>query len=291
MAIRREIHRRGSALYCHRNLAHAQVMPNAVMQQVVGNLPPAQRTALMLWLTRHGPYWEDARAHTSDDYLEIDGGDVVTDTAVGETAVCRALGLERDLVSVAPSEWLFTPVNVRWVHADEREQTIAVPNHWELASVQATLEAHPRAVASWQEVEERTRLACPGLTFAADAFRPLEGHPFAPSAADRIGVLLETLNQFRGCFDESGARNAEGQRLYQDFFTGKKAWFSDSSATEKNEFSSALSFPHPDQAGRRLPCTWHGKVNTPPIRIHFSWPVRADGALYVVYIGPKITKR
>jgi hypothetical protein len=38
-------------------------------------------------------------------------------------------------------------------------------------------------------------------------------------------------------------------------------------------------------------CTWHGKVKTPQYRIHFSWPISAVAPLYVVYIGPKITKR
>jgi hypothetical protein len=79
--------------------------------------------------------------------------------------------------------------------------------------------------------------------------------------------------------------------LYQEYFTGKKAWFTDSSDSEKNRFKSQLTFKHPDVAGEDLICTWHGKVKSPQIRLHFSWPVSADTPLYVVYVGPKITKK
>ena len=60
MQIRHEIQRLGSSLYCHRNLAHAKVTPQGVMQQAVQGLPRARRSAVMRWLTTQGPYWEDA---------------------------------------------------------------------------------------------------------------------------------------------------------------------------------------------------------------------------------------
>jgi hypothetical protein len=72
---------------------------------------------------------------------------------------------------------------------------------------------------------------------------------------------------------------------------GDNAWFSDSSEAEKNEFEESLTFPHPVEPGQTLFCTWHGKVKTQQIRIHFSWPVRWDTPLYILYVGPKITRR
>ena len=110
-------------------------------------------------------------------------------------------------------------------------------------------------------------------------------------AAERIQVLLYTLDKFKGCFNEDGQRNAEGHRIYADHFAGAKAWFSDSSDTEKSVFRKALTFPHPAEPGKPLFCTWHGKVKSPQIRIHFSWPVRSDTPLYVVYVGPKRTEQ
>jgi hypothetical protein len=290
MKIRHEIQRLGSSLYCHRRLAHAQVTAHMFMQQAIQDLPVSERRVWMQWLTTLGPYWEDARLHHADDWLEVNGA-IVTDTAVGEAAICQLRGLARELVSIVPSDWLFTPIRVTWVHDDIAQENVSVPNHWRLDSVQACLAANPLRIASWGALATHLKRACTRLTFADGAFQPLEGHPFVRSAGERIQVLLNTLDNFKACFDEEGQRNAQGHRLYTDHFTGDKAWFSDSSDAEKSDFGKDLTFPHPEKPGRTLFCTWHGKIKTPQIRIHFTWPVRSDEPLYVVYVGPKITKR
>lgn len=260
------------------------------MPQVVQAFPPDERRALLLWLTRLGPFWEDARVHSPDDFLECNGK-VVTDTAVGEAAFCCFQGLERHLVSVTPSTWEFTPVPVEWITDSGARKTVDVANHWRPATAQAALEAAPTPIASWQDLESICHGRCRNLTFLPGSFQYLLAYPFAPGAAQRILILLDTLDRFRSCFDERGQRTPEGHRLYQDHFTGGKAWFSDSSTTEKREFRAKLTFPHPTQPGQLLLCTWHGKVKTPQLRIHFTWPVAADQPLYVAYVGPKITKR
>ena len=134
-------------------------------------------------------------------------------------------------------------------------------------------------------------MRCPNLTFAKDSFDPLNGHPFGKGAAEHLLLRLNVLHVMKNCFNERGERTPEGHALYQQHFTGDKAWFSDSSDTEKVQFESDLTFVHPTKAGERLFCTWHGKVKTPQLRIHFSWPIRASEPLYIVYVGPKITKR
>ncbi len=82
-----------------------------------------------------------------------------------------------------------------------------------------------------------------------------------------------------------------GHQIYEDFFKGDRAKFSNSSVTEQYKFRKELTF-----IDRQLDiinglfCPWHGKVNyTTPIRIHFSWPIQSGQNLYVVYIGPKLT--
>jgi hypothetical protein len=76
---------------------------------------------------------------------------------------------------------------------------------------------------------------------------------------------------------------------YQDWFTGKRAWFTDSSDSEKVTYKQKLTFDLPD--GTTELCGMHGKANstTDPIRIHFSWPLNTAGKVYIVYIGDKIT--
>lgn len=289
MAIRQHILQHGYSLFCHRRLSHAQVTPDVVMQKAVGCLPVDARRAWTQWLTRHGPHWEDHRLHDGNDWLEVDG-EIVTESAVGEAAVCCSRGLTRELVSFDPSAWLRNPIDVKWVRDDGSSEDIRIANHWEYGSVQQTLTAHPQPVTSWADVAVRSRQRCSRLTFSEDAFAPLEGQPFAPGAADRIRMLLNTLDRLKGCFDADGSRNSDGHRLHHGHFTGGKAWFSDSSDAEKNKFEKELTFRHPENADETLFCTWHGKVKTPQYRIHFSWPIKADTPLYVVYVGPKITK-
>ncbi len=289
MDIRREIQRFGSSLYCCRSMAYARITAQALMQQAVQGLPSEQRRALMQWLTQYGPYWEDAQLHLGDDWIEA-RGEIVTDTAVGESAFCRLNGIARELVSFSPSGWTFTPVEATW-RQENQVADVSIPNHWNIAAITTCLEANPEIVDSWGALKAQVSRLNTLLTFAEDAFASLEGHPFVPGAAGRIRVLLHTLNKFKGCFDDEGQRNEEGHAMYANHFSLQKGWFSDSSQAEKNEFRAALTFPHPDRPGESLFCPWHGKIKTPQLRIHFSWPVQAKEPLYIVFVGPKITKR
>lgn len=287
----REIARQfGRELYCHRNMCHAQVTNTLVMPQAIQHLSQVQKSALMQWITRHGPYWEDDRVHGPDDYMDCND-QIVTDTAIGEAAFRCFNGSDHRLVSLIPSSWEHTPISVRW-HLDNNDsRTTAVTNYIETDFLEADLRAAPPIIEAWEQLALISQERFPHLTFTNDSFDPLRGHPFIPGAAHRIIERLEVLEQLKCCYDESGARTPEGHRFYQEYFTGAKAWFSDSSDGEKNNFQAEMTFKHPENEGETLFCTWHGKVKTPQLRIHFSWPIQADTPLYVVYVGQKITKR
>ena len=149
-----------------------------------------------------------------------------------------------------------------------------------------------RELYSWKDLETVARRRYPNLTFSADSFEPLNGHPFGKSAAEYLLLRLNILHTFKNCCDPQGKRTPEGNEIHENYFKGENAWFSDSSDTEKDEFEAALTFPHPETPRAFLFCPWHGKANyTPPLRIHFSWPIQMNKPLYVVYVGPKITRR
>ena len=104
-----------------------------------------------------------------------------------------------------------------------------------------------------------------------------------------LHLPLRSLTLLAGT-NAKGERTAEGHEIYQRHFAGQRAWFSDSSDTEKRDFQNDLTFLLND--GTSLLCSWHGKVNYHiPLRIHFSWPVTAVDPLYIVYVGPKLTLR
>ncbi len=280
----------GLELYCHKNMAHAQVTNALIMPQAIQHLPRPEQSALMQWLTRKGPYWEDYREHGSDDYLECNE-QIVTDSAIGEAAFrCFHAG-NCQLVSMVPSDWEETPLIVWWRENGSGDIDIQVINHLDIATLDTALKSDTPPCESWEQLEVSCHDRFTNLIFSVDAFASLFGHPFVPGAAQRIIERLDILDRYKCCFDENGNRSQEGNQLYQDYFTGDKAWFSDSSDGEKRDFKSELTFKHPEKDGETLFCTMHGKVKTPQIHIHFSWPITADSPLYIVYVGYKITKR
>ena len=237
MAIRQTARRFGRDLQCHRNVANARVTRDLNMREAAPRaLDRNKLAAFMGWLDRYGPFWEDARQHGPDDYLECNG-EIVTDTAVGEAAYCLIRGIDRGLVSLKPSSWLLSPLTINW-HVNGHVRSVEACNYWEPKQVEDALEAAPVPLGSWKDLEEVALTRCPDLTFADDSFDPLRGHPFAKGAAERLLLRLNVLDTLKNCFNERGEWTSKGHALYQQHFTGDKAWFSDSSDTEKVEFQS-----------------------------------------------------
>ena len=287
----REVARRyGRELRCHRNTANAAAVRKRSVQAALGGLERDARSAVMQWLIKSGPFWDDERQHGEDDYLEC-RGEVVTDSGIGEAAFGAFRGLEYAVVSAKPSDWLASPLSVTWRESEERAKTAEIDNYSEVAALRAAVEGRPRPISSWDALEQAAGMQCPDLVFSPDAFTPLSCLPFHRGAAERLLLRLKTLQRVKDGFDSRGRRTAAAEEIYRTHFSGEKAQFSDSSESEKSEFRSELTFPHPGEPGESLFCPWHGKVKTPQLRIHFSSPIEADAPLFVVYVGPKKTKR
>ena len=294
MAMRVVARRFGRQVQCNRSFLNANPMPGISMQQAIGRFGVGnERRALMAWLTQTGPFWDDdPRRHGQDDWLEC-RSDIVTDTAVGEAAFRSLHSVDCGLVSLSPSNWNFTPVEVAWRReaAGLDDRISALENWWSEATLEEALRERPSTVGSWEDLRRVSMSRFDRLIFSGDCFSPLVGVPFAKSAADRFLVLLDVLDRFAKGFGDGGARDAEGHRIYKDYFTGDRALFSDSSDFEKQKFGQELTFTHPDDRHNTLFCTWHGKVSHLTLRLHFSWPIEAGKPVYVVYAGPKVTKR
>ena len=281
----------GRELHCHRDITSSYVMPNMTIQQAIQKLSRDECRSAMGWLTKYGPFWEKERNHGPDDYLECNG-EIVTDTAVGEAAYCCLHRIDRVLVSLIPSSWDFSPVMVKWYRDDADVQKVDVLNYRTPQELESALRSAPAAITSWEALKQFSVSHCPHLIFSPNCFNSLRGHPFVKGAAHRVLSLLKALDLIKSYADAGERGTSDWNSLYQDYFTGAKAWFSDSSDTEKVEFQTELTFPHPTNVQNKLFCPWHGKVNNrPPLRIHFSWPLRVSEPLYVVYVGPKLTRR
>ena len=291
MMMRKVARRFGRDVHCNRTFLDTQAMPGEPMQRTLTRLHQSERRAAMLWLTRGGPFWDDLRQHALDEWLECKD-EVVTDSTVGEAAFRHLHGVDSGLVSVIPSDWNFSPVEVTWRReAEGVEDRSAILENWrEPAALETWLNDAPSALGSWHDLRRVSAIRFNRLVFAGDCFEPLDGVPFSRSAAERICVLLGILDWLASAFDANGNRTPEGQRIYQSHFTGRNALFSDSSDREKRKFRKELTFRHPDDPHQDLFCPWHGKERHLTLRLHFTWPVQAGRPVYVVHAGPKITR-
>lgn len=293
MTMRMAARRFGREVQCHRALLNAKPVFGMSMRQAIGRLEKeSERRAAMIWLTRGGPFWDDMRQHGRDEWLEC-AAEVVTDTAVGEAAFRTLHGIESGLISLSPSNWNFQPLEAIWRRETEEleDRKTTLQNWWCTKTLEDGLRARTLPIGSWSDLSAAAARRYVNLTFTENCFSPLMGIPFAKSGAERFLVLLDILDRLARAFENDQTRSAEGHRIYRDHFTGDRALFSDSSDSEKRDFCQQLTFAHPEDQGETLFCTWHGKVSRLTLRLHFSWPIKAGKPVYVVYAGPKITKR
>ncbi len=280
--------RYGEEIYCARGFRDVEPRQGVRLESALKHFPRDKQRQFLSWLSLGGPFWDDSRRHGPDDWLEC-CGEVVTDSSVGEAAFRKLTGFSCGLVSLTPSEWDYTPVQVFLRRGEEAAATekVDLPN-WKHAEVleQGLRESRPN-VRAWRDLR-REIARFPNLRFAPDCLAPLDGVPFSDGAVREILRRLDVLNHFVGLRGATGTPAQERRRLHQEHFRGKEAWFSDSSDEEKRKFRAKMEFRHPERTGERLFCPWHGKVQIQHLRIHFSWP---EPPLYVVYIGQKITRR
>jgi len=292
MAMRKMAKRFGREVYCHQAFLMVEPLPDMHMQKALGQLRESERRATLRWLTRGIPRRNDDRHDIKDDLLECQGEEV-TDSAVGEAAYRKLNDVESGLVSITPSDWNYSPVKVTWRRdtAGLEDRSTEVENWWDVTALEDRLQNAPLPIRTWDDLKSVSVKRYRRLTFADDCFEPLEGVSLEKSSMERILNLLSALDKYANAFDAGGKLTPEGKRLYQNFFTGKNALFSDSSDTEKSKFRNKLTFKHPGDPGKSLFCPWHGKERRKALRLHFSWPIRFREPVYVVYVGPKLTKQ
>jgi len=292
MGVRSMAERFGCEVQCRRDLLYGPGPPSEIgISKVVGNLTDRnQQRAVRAWLTK-GPFWDGVDCHDEEIYLECKG-DIVNGTAVGEAAFRSIRGVRSGLLSICPSEWNSSPIEVIW-QDDGREaspQVVRLGNWWCKQDLEDVLQRVP-PTGSWNAFGKESAKRFGRLVFSDDCFKPLAGTPFSESAARRFCKLFQVLEDLSRAFRTDGARTEEWNQIYQMYFTGDKAWFSDSSDTEKRRFREALTFPHPVEGAGSLFCPWHGKVSYLHLRLHFSGIPKAGEPVYVVHVGPKLTKR
>lgn len=285
--IREILTEKGLQLRVCRSIRQRKVTSDQTFNDFLGHVPKEIKQRLLIWLDREGPFWDEERRHSEDEYYES-CGEVVTDTGAAEAASLHAEGMPAWLFSLDPSIFLSDPLAVSWLGREEGDLCLDVPNGWNLTHGNRCASEFDTPFASWDELFEWTGRECPYLLLSPDIRNQLPTQ-FIPNVANRSRVLLDVLNKIIRYLKEG--KDKEFQQLRTDWMQGENARFTPSSESEINSFKSDLTFRHPI-SNRNVLCSWHGKIKTPQFRIHFEWPLpEGEDKLFVAYIGTKITKR
>jgi len=279
-------------ILCHKNMKAVKITADMFIQEVVSkHLPRDMRVPLMEWLLRTSSW---TYKHDPDEIWTYDDDgkeELATDAALAEAAFLTANGEDCHLISITPSRWTKTPICVR---REEPLLDVEVENHIVWETLEHALRETEKPIKNWGELEEYCRRRFTSLVFANDAFEPLwKEARFSHAESSLFVRLFDALDKLKRDVDDNGERSEDGRRIYESFFKGGQPSFTDSSDSEKNDsiFRLRLTFARPEHPGEMIECFWHGKTRYQQLRFHFNWPINADTPLYIVYVGPKITKK
>lgn len=267
-----------------------QVNDQKNLLQAIKDLDRNKSEALRSWISRKPPV-KNFQNQFENEPLFCNGRNV-TDKAVGEAARKIDHGTASAVISIEPSSWCQSPLEVE--RGKKRTDTpIVVQNFWEMDALRLALEEPQSPITTWKDLEKVARRRFTSLFFAKDAFNNLRQPP-SSVVVEHFLYLLKVLQDLKNEIDKPGPLTAKGKEIRRMHFTRSGAHFSDSSEREKRTFRRQLTFKHPKQPGKTMLCPWHGKFQhrNDPYRLHFfPWPIKANEPVYVVYAGLKRTKK
>ena len=283
----------GRALFCSRATSMLVGATGQNLLAAIQSFPRDERSAILQWIGRFGPFIEDEREVWEDDLYYFNNEDI-TNEGLGEAARQCQRGYDAHTLSLQTGNGFpigLSPLTVSQGLLDDPLVVVSVPSHFSasaLAEIANNSEPEP---SSWVDLIIYCRNRFTNLIIGKHCDKVLQPQPFSANVARRTIELLKVLNQISTERDEEGALSPLGEELKQNFFIGEKAWFSDEGADNKQNFASEMTFPDPRNNAERIQCFWHGKIKTPQYRIHFEWPKPTPGEpIVVAYIGPKISK-
>lgn len=277
---------------CSRNIVNNTVLEEKPLIQYINeNVARESRFQVLSWVTNHGPFWDDERAVIDFDSFNYESSDV-TDQGLGELGRLHYLGVNALAYSFRGSEIEFNKSPLRVSHSLEElvVGSYDVENIWNIEDVTELLRKTEPPISSWKELLEIARKQLLNLEFNASPHDDLMPVPFSSGAARRIYSLLKTLDKIADGTNEDGSLNDTAQKIIELHFHGDRAAFSDESESNKKHFKRDLIFKDAD--GSDIFAPWHGKVNTPKLRVHYEWPrPLRQKKIKILYVGDKLTKK
>lgn len=278
-------------LYCSRSINLRQVSITINFQKAISGIKDKNIKSIAFNWIATGPFWEDDRQFNQNDYFEYQSNDV-TEQGLGEASRRKLVGIDAGVFSFQGSSFKFeiSPLLVQQGLSEEPISFIDLDNCWLIEQLIQSVQ-NSKTYSCWQDVDTEIRSRFEGLIIADEVMNSLLPTPFSQLVTKRIFELLDILNRLVRESDLDGQLSEAGRNLLQQHFAGDKAWFTDESSTNKRNFKQEMTFFDPIDNSKKIFCSWHGKIKTPQIRVHFEWPrPNNQKKIKVVYIGPKITK-
>lgn len=281
------------ALYYSRALPAVSGVAGETIVQTISRLPRDEKNAFLLWLANRGPFTDDVRTEAEDDLFHYEDTDV-TDQGLGEAARRVIVGRSAVTYSFSPGrtrQFDYSPLEVIQGWKENVIAQIELQNFWDVhLLIDALTRAQPEP-DNWTALVEQAIQRFPNLCIAGYVVDELRRTPFSASLARNVLDLLWVLNAIKEEMNVDGTFSLDGMQLFQKYFVGENAWFTDESDRNKIDFKSDMTFSDPISE-EKVTCFWHGKIQTPQFRVHFEWPiVDMMNGIKVCYIGPKISKR
>lgn len=292
MAMRSVARRYGFVISCSSTLLNRQALWDLDLRQVLNRVPESLKRTVFGWLTSQGPFWDVHQTHPESEWFEC-RGNLITGTGLAEAAFRKVSGTMCGVVSFSPSEWEEASIRFVWRRDGNGSDQISgsIANWYTAPALESSLKDLTPEIESWSQLRDISAVRFPSLKFSQGCFEGLRGVPFGKCSLHHVLNLLGVLDRLARGFDKDGRRTPEAQEVYDNYFTGDHAWFSDSSDTDKSKFRNRLTFADPRQPDRKSVFGWHGKEKHSLIRLHFSWPIRYREPVAVVYVGRKLTTK
>ncbi len=283
---RETIKNAGFIMYIHRGILERPVLGNNFRKEIQACFDQQQVRTLMNWFNKAGSFLPDeSYADVTDRFIchhpvNLGGGSTdITDSAMAECAFRCIVDEEASSISLKQSEFAWSPIQVSLEGSDTGT---TFENFYSPPSLTNRVVRLRPAVSSWDMLLNRIDQLS-GVTVEPYVLKRLRVNAFAQNVAEGLYVCAEALSEMA-----TASSLDQFNELFTKYATGRKARFSDSSTSEKDDFEGALSF---EVDGEQRICPYHGKVKIQQYRIHLVDRPSYGNSIRIVYIGPKLTKK
>ena len=135
MNCRQVVETQAHVIYCLRGISQRPAVSDLTFQHIIQR--SADRNLIRIvtsWLDKHGPFWDDERIHSPNEWFEYESN-VVTDHTLGEVTYRIMQNKEATTLSFQPSKFMHSPLTVVWKRNEELKE-VDVINFWTVMALE-----------------------------------------------------------------------------------------------------------------------------------------------------------